>query len=290
MKKNSRKIKRNNIIIILLAIVFLTIIIISGSFLIYIYKQNYIKIEKIDSLAYSQKDEVIKAATPIYINNLLLCGVYKDKWVSYSSMYLKSEKIKEEKIDMYSLEGKIGTYNITNINRAAKENNIYIKTDKLSNQNEYIAVKTSDKNILIGQTTIDIATDNDKKIVKKALGITRLLNNTVKINEVYNVTMVGGENGRIICATSSGKNNFGVYSTIVYSTSKSTKIIKYSYVKNIKKAVDWPIYSLKFVYDLNLDGVSEIVIQETNEYQIKYDLIEYRNNKFYEVMSIVVKI
>ena len=102
--------------------------------------------------------------------------------------------------------------------------------------------------------------------------------------------MKSGENGKIICATSDGKTELGVYSVVIYSNGKSAKIIKYCYVKNTRKAVDWPIYSLKFVYDLNSDGMSEIVIQETNEYQIKYSIIEYREDKFYEVLSEKIKI
>lgn len=102
--------------------------------------------------------------------------------------------------------------------------------------------------------------------------------------------MKNGENGKIICATSDGKNKFGVYSVVIYSTGKTAKIIKYNYVKDINSSVDWPIYSLKFVYDLNMDGISEIVIQETNEYEIKYSVMEYKNNKFYEVLSEKIKI
>ncbi len=141
-----------------------------------------------------------------------------------------------------------------------------------------------------GQVSISDATDNDKKTVKKALGIYSMLNNTVKINEVYIVTLKSGETGRLIFATSDGKNKFGVYSAIVFATEKKATIVKYNYVKNIKSSVDWPVYSLKFVYDLNSDNVAEIVLQETTEYNIKYTVMEYRNNKFYEVLSEKIKI
>ena len=99
----------------------------------------------------------------------------------------------------------------------------------------------------------------------------------------------GGDSGKIICATSNSKSKLGVYSVIVYSTGKRVDIIKYCYVKDVKRSVDWPIYSLKFVYDLNSDGISELIVQETNEFEIKYSVIEKRNNKFYEVISEKVK-
>ena len=55
-------------------------------------------------------------------------------------------------------------------------------------------------------------------------------------------------------------------------------------------ASDWPIYSFKFVGDINEDGTSEIVIQETKEFEVIYDILEYRNGKFVEVLSASTKI
>ena len=76
----------------------------------------------------------------------------------------------------------------------------------------------------------------------------------------------------------------------MFATEEKATIVKYNYVKNIKSSVDWPVYSLKFVYDLNSDNVAEILLQETTEYNIKYTVMEYRNNKFYEVLSEKIKI
>ncbi len=280
-----KKTKQKNDIVILLTLFFITIIIIAGTFLIYIYTQNYIKLEKVDNSAYEQEVKRDNEASPIYMNNLLIGGVSKNNWVSKKNIYEQQNKVKQEQIDIYDLSGKVGTYNITEINKEGKDNEIYINTDRITSRTEYIALPTSDKNISLGKTSILNSTDEDKKIVKKALGVYSFLNNTIKINEIYDVTMKNGENGKIICATSEGKNNLGIYSIAIYSTGKRADIIKYCYVKDSKRSVDWPIYSLKFVYDLNLDGVSEIVLQETNEYQIKYSVMEYRNNKFYEVLS-----
>lgn len=287
MKKQSRTKKK---ILTISIILFISIIIIAGSFLIYIYTQNYIKLERVDNKAYSQTKKVVREAEPIYINNLLIGGVNGDKWVSKDDIYGQENNVKQEEIDIYGLTGKVGTYEVTAVNKETKTNNIYITTNRLVSQNEYIAIPSRDKNMSVGETSVSSATDDDKKAVKKALGIYRFLNNTVKINEVYNVTMKNGEDGRVICATSDGKNKLGVYSVIVYSTEKSEKIIKYCYVKDSKRAVDWPIYSLKFVYDLNSDGISEIILQETNDYQVKYTVMQYRKDKFYEVLSEKVNI
>ena len=48
-------------------------------------------------------------------------------------------------------------------------------------------------------------------------------------------------------------------------------------------------YSLNFVADLNGDGINELLIQETKEFEVKYDVIEYKNNNFYEILSSVAK-
>lgn len=167
MKKHVRK---NNNLLIVGVMLFITIIIIAGAFLFYIYTQNYIKVENIDNKAKNQKAEVIKEAKPIYINNLLIGGVSKDKWVDNDNIYKQEDIVKQEKIDIYELTGKVGTYDITAVNREAKENNIYIKTDRLTSSSEYLAVSTSEENISIGQTTInDERTDEDLKTVKNAL-------------------------------------------------------------------------------------------------------------------------
>ena len=286
MKKQHKK----NYIVIILILIFISIIIIAGSFLLYIYTQNYIKIEKIDKRAYNQKTEIISQASPIYINNLLIGAVSSEKWVSKDSIYNQGSKVKLEKIDIYDLTGKIGTYDIKEINNTGKEGNIYIKTNRLASTSEYIGIVSSGKDIVGGQTSISNSLARDEADVIRALGVYKLLNNTVKVNEVYSVTLKNGENGRIICATSDGNNKLGLYSTVVYVTDKGSRIIKYCYVKDSKKAVDWPIYSVKFVYDLNSDGSKEVIIQETNEYETKYAVMEYRQNNFYEVLSEKIKI
>ncbi|MNV89791.1 hypothetical protein D3C71_1841150 [compost metagenome] len=100
-----------------------------------------------------------------------------------------------------------------------------------------------------------------------------------------------GKKGKIICATSESKNIMGVFSAVIYiDDQNNAKCIKYNYIKNLKNASEWPIYTLKFVADLNSDNKNEIIIQEISEFKVKYDVIEYRNNNFYEVLSSEIKI
>ena len=67
------------------------------------------------------------------------------------------------------------------------------------------------------------------------------------------------------------------------------QLLVYHQVKDLKKSDEWPIYSFKFVLDLNQDSVNELIIQETKEFEVKYDVIEFRGGKFTEVLSTVVK-
>ncbi len=139
MKKYSKK--SNNILVISIFIL-IAVLVISSSFLIYIYTQNYIKVERIDNRSSNQKTDTIKAARPIYINNLLLGGVDSKKWISGSSMYSVATNVKEEEVDLYDLTSKIGTYMVTAVNKELKTKQVYIKTDRILNVEEYIAVPT----------------------------------------------------------------------------------------------------------------------------------------------------
>ena len=60
-------------------------------------------------------------------------------------------------------------------------------------------------------------------------------------------------------------------------------------MKNFKKSSDWPIYSFKFIADLNNDGTNEVIIQEVKEFEAKYDIIEFKNDNFIEVLSSELK-
>ena len=96
--------------------------------------------------------------------------------------------------------------------------------------------------------------------------------------------------GRIFCITNEVGKYSGGYSAVIYiANTGESKIIKYSYVKNFKKSSDWPIYSFKFIADLNNDGTNEVIIQEVKEFEAKYDIIEFKNDNFIEVLSSELK-
>ena len=113
---------------------------------------------------------------------------------------------------------------------------------------------------------------------------------SVKISEVYDITISENEKGYLIFATNEVNKGKGAYSTVIYvSNTKKSKIVKYNYINDKENAEDWPVYSLNFVADLNSDGTNELLVQETKEFEVKYDVIEYKNNNFYEIMSAVAK-
>lgn len=288
--KNNKRIKKTKRIIPL--IILLTLVLaISIAVLAYIYTQNYITIEYIDKSASKVKTEDISSVNPIIINNVLVGGVTdKDKWVTKENMSSKLNISKGTEIDMYSQKGKMGTFETYSVSEDKKNNLTYILPLKTIANQEYIAIGNKEQNIMIREMKKSESTDADKDSVKKALGKYRLLNNTIKIIEVYDVYLTEDKNTRIISATSSGKNTFGVYSAVVAVSQDKCNIVKYSYVKNTESSVNWPVYSIKFACDLNNDNKYELIIQEARERSMKYSILENRKDKYYEVLGIDFKI
>lgn len=288
--KNNKRIKKTKRIIPL--IILLTLVLaISIAVLAYIYTQNYITIEYIDKSASKVKTEDISSVNPIIINNVLVGGVTdKDKWVTKENMSSKLNISKGTEIDMYSQKGKMGTFETYSVSEDKKNNITYILPLKTIANQEYIAIGNKEQNIMIREMKKSESTDADKDSVKKALGKYRLLNNTIKIIEVYDVYLTEDKNTRIISATSSGKNTFGVYSAVVAVSQDKCNIVKYSYVKNTESSVNWPVYSIKFACDLNNDNKYELIIQEARERSMKYSILENRKDKYYEVLGIDFKI
>ena len=143
--------------------------------------------------------------------------------------------------------------------------------------------------ILPGMTKLE-ATKDDEKYVKDAIGSYKLVNGSVKVTEVY-LTNINQTTDKIICATSKSANMLGVYSAVIYVTGNEAYLVKYSYVRDTDNADRWPIYSLQFVMDLNNDEKPEIVLEEITGNDVKYSVLELRdNNVFYEVLSAKVEI
>ena len=289
MKKIKKKSKGKNIIPII--IILTMILLISLAILIYIYTQNYINVEYVDKESMNIKSDEVISVSPIIINNVVVGGVSDNgKWLSKDNMFGKANLTKGSEIDMYNLDGKMGTFEIYSVSHDSEKEITYAVPLKDIVGQEYVAVSKSDNNAMIRKLVKITPTDVDEKYVKKALGKYKLFNNTVKVNEVYEGYLGGDVKTRLITATSNGKNRFGVYSIVLYVQDDRCKIIKYSYVKNTKSAIDWPVYSIKFACDLNYDGNYELIIQETRELKMKYSVLEFKKDKYYEVMGIEFKI
>lgn len=290
MKKYSKdNVKKRTFLKVLIGI-FAILVICSIALFVYVFVNDNIVYEKIDDSAKMVSEDVAINSTPVIINNVLVGGVYDKRWVGAEKFYLKSDNTSDLEIDVYIQEGKKGTYELDSISQG----NGATAYSAITNANiidEYFAINKSDVSAMnVAPKKRQSVTEEHISLVKKALGFYRLFNTTVKITEIYDITISQGNNGMLIFATNEVGKSFGVYSTVVYvDSSNKPKLIKYNYIRNTENSENWPVYSFKFVGDLNLDGISEIVIQETKEFEVKYDVIEYKDNKFKEVISAVIK-
>lgn len=291
MKKYSKSNVKKRSLAKFLLVLFAILVICSIALLIYILVNNNIVYEKINDDAKFVSEEEAVNSTPIVIDNVLIGGVYNKKFVSAEKFYLKASKKSDLEIDVYNKNGKKGTYSINGISQG-NSTTVYSATTNTNLVDEYFAIAKNDSanamlNPAIKKQNI---TEQEVEYVKKALGIYKLFNTSIKVTEVYNVTLSQGNNGMIIFATNEPNKSFGVYSCVVYvdNAGKAT-LLKYNYLRNTKDASNWSLYSFKFIGDLNLDGTAEIIIQEVKEFEVKYDVIEFKNNKFKEVLSTVIK-
>lgn len=277
-----------------LLITLLVILLIIGLFLLFfVVLKKEVNIGKISDVAKERSDEVVANSTPIIVNNIVVGAVYNNEWVASESYYFRNKtKSQTIALDVYNLTGKKGKYNLTSMSKDTNSGALYAKTDNSNTYDEFLAIASTEKNIMnnppIKQVNIN---EDDINTVKDALGLLSVFNNSVKITEIYNITLDTTNRGRLIFVTNEvGKSNGG-YSAVIYEDmSKKTHIVKYSYVKDMKNSPEWPIYSFRFVADLNQDGMNDIVIQETKEFKMKYDVIEFKNNKFQEVLSTEINI
>ena len=291
MKKYSKeKLKLRSKIKVLIVLLCIIAIVCIGVLVVSLFSKKIV-VEKIDSTPDNVSDDVAQNSNPVIVNNLILGATYDKKWVASQRYYLKGKNGENTEVDAYSKTGKMGKCKIGKINKDGKTSSIYTTISKLNLLTEYFAVSTSDKNVMPHPASrVTNITEEYIKDVKKALGIYRIFNMSVKITEVYDITISDNEKGYLIFATNEINKGKGAYSTVIYvSSTGKKKIVKYSYINNKDNAEEWPIYSLNFVADLNGDGINELLIQETKEFEVKYDVIEYKNNNFYEILSSVAK-
>ena len=147
MKKSNKK--NVNKKLIPLIITFITLLVLSGMFLIYLYTQNYITVEHIDNASSKIKSEDVTSVSPIIINNVVVGGVSdKGKWINKDNIYGKTNITKGLEIDMYNISGKMGTYEIYSVSEDKEKEVTYAVPLKNIMEEEYIATLKSDTNIM----------------------------------------------------------------------------------------------------------------------------------------------
>lgn len=252
------------------------------------FKNNIIK-ENINYDAKEVSDNIAINSMPIIINNIIAGATYDKKWVSSQRYFLNSKNKVDTEIDIYNKKGKAGTFVIKNIKQDTSQ--VYVQTTNMNLSNEFVAVAKNSIDLMQSFALTSNIVEYDYKIAKKALGLYRIFNPSINILNAYDVVLKGGELGRILIVTNQKGKSTGAYSSVIFvDQNNNVDLIKYSYVKNLDNAALWSVYSLMFVVDLNADGINEIILQETKEFDVKYSIIEYKNNKFSEVLSTEIKI
>lgn len=284
MKSNKRR-----IILPLLIIFFIIIILSCVLFLWYTLSGNYITIENVDNSAKQATSSEAASAKGIIVNGIVLGGASDNKWVSAENFYNANSKRAELEVDLFGENAKYGTYKTASIKKYNKSV-FYTTIAKEGIPGNYLALSAQDvAKVFPGMTKL-VSTKEDEEYVKEAIGSYKLINGSVKITEVYG-TNINNVADKIICATSEKANILGAYSAVVYVTSNSAHLVKYSYVRDTKDSDRWPVYSLKFVMDLNDDSKPEIILQETTGNDTTYSVLELReNNKFYQVLSSTIEL
>lgn len=281
--KKKPSLKLNRKLMPVLVITFVVVIIISAVIIWYILSNNYITVENIDKSADTVSDATVKDAASVIVNGVVLGGYSENSWVSSMKIYDKNKSTSNLDIEMYSSTGLLGSFKTASFKKY--ENEVaYTTTTKVPTPENYIAIEKTEDIRTFSKISETAATKQDEKYVKQALGKYKLLNNTVKITEVYEARVKNNED-RIICAVSKKSGIFGAYSAVIYVSNSEAKVVKYSYVKDEKNSTTWPVYSLKFVIDINCDGMSELVIQETTENTVSYSVMELKTDKFYQVLK-----
>ena len=286
MKKND-SIRR--IVLPILIVVFALIIISCVLFLWYTLSGNYINIVRVDDSAKTVTVSQAADSNAIIVNGIVV-GASKDgKWISSDVFYEANSSKPQLEVDVFSQNAQYGTYKTASIKKYDKSV-IYTTIAKEGIPSSYLALSATDTaKIFPGMTKME-ATEEDEKYVKDAIGSYDLINGSVKVLEVY-ATNINEVTDKIICATCEKANLLGAYSAVVYVTGGKAHLVRYSYVRDTDNSDRWPVYSLQFVMDLNLDSKPEIVLQETTGNDTSYSVLELRNKtEFYEVLKSTIEI
>lgn len=239
--------------------------------------------------AINVSDEVATNSEPIVIDNLVVGGVYNNTWVSAGKYYLKSTKKSDLDTYIYTKEKRAGEYKIKETYTYG--DSVFVNTSYPNYVDEYFAIPT-DTYALTSQFSETEVEEKDYGYVRKALGIYRAYNTSMNIKAVYSGYVNVDIPIRIINVTSSQKGLFGgVYSAVIIANvdSNKAKILQYSYTKDLENSYDFPLYYVEFLADFNGDGNSEIVTRAVTEFNVTYNIFEYKNNKFNKVLCETMK-
>ena len=287
MKKYSKGQLKFKRVGLFLAIIFVVILVCSLVMLFGFCLKDEVTVTATSSDASKVSDDVAQNSMPIIIDNLLVGGLYNNTWVSSSKYYLKSVNKANVDINVYTKEKKAGTYILKDVYTYG--DSVFVNTSYTNYIDEYFAVPFENYSLISQFSNAEIQ-DQDYSYVKRALGTKRIFNNSINILGVYTAYIDATNSIRLICASSSSKGTFGgVYSAIIAVVNGKPSILQYSYIKDIDDALDFPLYSVEFVADLNGDGKSEIVTREVTEFNVTYNIFEYKNSKFTRVLSEIMK-
>lgn len=234
-------------------------------------------------------DDIAANSLPIVIDNLVVGGIYNNTWVSANKYYLKSNNKADLDTYVYNNNSRAGEYKIKDTYTFG--DSVFVNTSYPNYIDEYLSIP-KDTYALTSQFKEAIVEEKDYDYVKKALGIYRMYNNTINITNAYSGYIDVNTPIKILSATSSQKGKFGgIYSSIIVVNlnTNSSNILQYSYTKDLENSYDFPLYSVKFLADLNGDGLSEIITREVTEFNVTYNVFEYKNNRYRRVLCETMK-
>lgn len=268
--------------------IFAVIIISSIGLLIYSFSGNYFNYVNLDNSAATATSALAKGSDVIIVNGIVVGAVKDGKWISTQAYYDANGSEGNIEINLYSHDKLHGTF-LTAMLKTTKEGTIYTTIAKEMLPEEYLAVSSKMPKVYDYKKQID-ATEQDDKYVKEALSGYRFLNNSINVTNVY-VAKINGKDVKFICATAKKANLLGVYSAVIYVNNGDAEIIKYSHVRNTKSSDRWPVYDIKYIQDINGDNTPEIILQELTGSDVKYTVMELRDNRnFYQVLSESIEI
>ena len=271
-------------------IVLLIIVLILGFVLLFAFCLNdKFDVSPQENDAINVSDDIASNSLPIVIDNLVVGAIYDNNWVSANKYYLKSNNKSELETYVYNGSSRAGEYIIKEVYTYG--DSVFVDSTYPNNVDEYFSIPT-DSYALISQFNEAQIEEVDYTYVKKALGFYRIYNSSMNITKVYSGYVNVDTPIRVISLTSSKRGLFGgVYSAIIVANVNTGKaeILQYSYTKDFENSYDFPLYSVEFLADFNGDGKAELVTREVTEFNVTYNIFEYKDNKYIKVLSETMK-